>query len=539
MTIDEGRTRNRGAIAWFGSPVPLEGRNEFLARQFLAADQPCTDAQLADPIFLSGLAATIFTQDVEKPNLIVRDLEKHGRRLLDWDCRIVARSATKPGTKLADLLGRVIVNGRRLPVAGLPAIEGKPFEPSETPYPHIHVFEQEVPWAVIADSVVEHPPDKPPDSTLRIIGPGKTLISPETEILLQRAFEDCVEVYLVSIDGGHSGVPVFRAYAELKEGQHGRWPLPYFVKVGDRDKIYTEYWNYQNKVDPYVPFHLGPHLIPKRCHLGALEGVIVGDWVDESEALTGCASGGRAAAAISCLFDRTLYGWHREAEKKQMSIVKTLGQYFPNPKSFPPARLAKARELGATSTPRDLQKLFRRCRSVPVLMGPIHGDLHAKNVHVRAMDAIVIDFFRHDEGPLVYDPACLEAGLLVDGFSNEIKSSDKDHDNDKEVQRILEWLHSIVTLYDHVPLSRAPVHAKPKNPSAWFHACVRQIRLYAEQMECCRGQYAAALALALLIKASKDPALPDPEASRRAAAYLLAERLLTMTFPPERKKKKK
>jgi hypothetical protein len=533
MTIDEGRTRTRGDVAWFGIGVPQEGREEFTTRQFRVAPNPCTDAQLADPDFLSGLAATIFTQDAEKPNLIVRDLERHGRRLLDWDCRIVARSATRPGANLADLLGRVMVNRHPLPVANLPAVEGRPTGLSQTPHPHIHVFAQEIPWAVIADFVVEHPPDKAPDSTLRIIGPGRRLINSEAETLLQRAFEDCIEVYLVSIDGGHSGVPVFRAYAELKDGQHGRWPLPYFVKLGDRDKIYIEYWNYQNKVDPYIPFHLGPHLIPRRCHLGALEGVIVGDWVDESETLTGCASSGRAAAAISCLFDRTLYGWHREAEKKEFSIAETLGRYFPPPASFPAARLAKARELGATSKPSDLEKHFRCCTSVPVLMGPIHGDLHAKNVHVRAIDAIVIDFLRHGEGPLVYDPACLEAGLLVEGFSHEIDlpNLDKGTAKDQELRRSLEWLRSIETLYDHVPLSRAPVHAEPKNPSAWFHACVRQIRLFARQMECHRGQYAAALALALLIKAGKDPAVPEPEASRRAAAYLLAERILRLTFP--------
>jgi Ternary complex associated domain 9 len=529
MTIDEGRTRDRGAVAWFGSVVPKEARSEFVARQFHVDEQPCTDDQLVDPLFLSGLAAVIFTQDAQKPNQIVRDLQTHGQRLLDWDCRVVARTATNPssGANIADLLGRVTVNQRQLPVAGLPAVEGKPVQLSQTPYPHIHIFSQDIPWSVIADFVVEHPPDKPPYTTLRIVGPGKESITPDAEILIKRAFEDCVEVYLVSIDGGHSGVPVFRAYAELKDGQHGRWPLPYFVKLGERNKIYTEYWNYQNKVDPYIPFHLGPHLIPKRCHLGALEGIIVGDWVDESEALTGCANTGRAAAAISCLFDRTLYGWHREAEKKDMPIADTLGRYFPAASRFAETRLERAREFGATSTPDDLKERFQRCTSVPVLMGPIHGDLHAKNVHVRAIDAIVIDFLRHNEGPLVYDPACLEAGLLVEGFSNDSEFSDKD----EKLLRANEWLASIEALYDHIPLSRAPVHPQPKNPSAWFHACVRQIRLYAQQMQCEPCQYAAALALALLIKASKDRDVLEPEASRRAGAYVLAERILKMSFP--------
>jgi hypothetical protein len=72
------------------------------------------------------------------------------------------------------------------------------------------------------------------------------------------------------------------------------------------------------------------------------------------------------------------------------------------------------------------------------------------------------------------------------------------------------------------------VHPEPKNSSAWFQACVRQIRLYAQQMQCRPGQYAAALALALLIKASKDKNAPEPKATRRAAAYMLAARILRM-----------
>ncbi len=52
-------------------------------------------------------------------------------------------------------------------------------------------------------------------------------------------------------------------------------------------------------------------------------------------------------------------------------------------------------------------------------------------------------------------------------------------------------------------------------------------------MESRPHQYAAALALALLVKATKSPKTPEPEASRRAAAYVLAERLLVNAFDPE------
>ena len=35
-----------------------------------------------------------------------------------------------------------------------------------------------------------------------------------------------------------------------------QWPLPYFVKVGERRKVLDEYESYVERVDPYVPFHL-------------------------------------------------------------------------------------------------------------------------------------------------------------------------------------------------------------------------------------------------------------------------------------------
>jgi len=95
---------------------------------------------------------------------------------------------------------------------------------------------------------------------------------------------------------------------------------------------------------------------------------------------------------------------------------------------------------------------------------------------------------------------------------------------------IREWVQSIETLYNDVPLVEPLKHPNPKNSSCWFHACVRQIRRYAQQMQSGENQFAAALALALLTKASKDLNAREPEDSRRAVAYVLAERVLVNTF---------
>jgi hypothetical protein len=184
------------------------------------------------------------------------------------------------------------------------------------------------------------------------------------------------------------------------------------------------------------------------------------------------------------------------------------------PKRMPRSRVERAQSLGAQRSLSQLRVLFERCPSMPIRMGRIHGDLHAANVRVRATDAVVIDFgAMRPDYPIVYDAACLEASLLVEGFALDRRSTDI-------------WLASIKPLFENVRLDEPAAQVTPVNQSAWFYACIRQIRLYARQMENGPGQYAAALAVALLRKASKDPKVAEPEASRRAAAYVLAERVL-------------
>lgn len=111
------------------------------------------------------------------------------------------------------------------------------------------------------------------------------------------------------------------------------------------------------------------------------------------------------------------------------------------------------------------------------------------------------------------DAACLEASLLVEGFADDKRG-------------IQEWLSSVSSLYDNPLLDGTLPYPNPKGHSCWFHVCVRQIRRYARQWECQEHQYAAALAVALLRKAVKDKDAPEPESSRRAVAYVLAERVL-------------
>ena len=517
MGIELNRVRGRKHVAWLNLEPDSEARRILEEREYLVAR--CTEDHLRDPAYLAGLTAVVFSQSAEKPTRIGRELQSHARRLLDYDCRIIVRPSALGAT-----IAENVIASLRLPTVGLPAAVADPKE-GEPPLPCVRYFDIAAPWGSVANFITGSPADPPPNAALKIViddridAVGKRTkceLRDELDLLVRRAFADCAHVHLVPMDDGHSGVSVYRAYAELAGGLEGLWPQPYFIKLGDRAKVLHEYKIYEENVDPYVPFHLGPHLIRGRCCLGAKDGILVGDYVEESESLRDCACTGRSATAIACLFDRTLVGWHRQARQVSQSLSAGLMAKFPFIHNASP-RMRRARELGATRSVKTLKKLFRRCTSQPVLVGPIHGDLHAANVRVRASDAILIDFAAHRNLPLVFDAACLEASLLIEGFAGDHRDAQ-------------EWLKSVEDLYSAPVLDAVRAHPNPKDRSFWFLTSVRQIRRYARQWECGKDQYAAALALALLIKASKDPSVPEPEGSRRAGAYVLAERVLSSTF---------
>ena len=547
MTIDT-LTLNRPQrrrVAWLGVAAPGDGRAVFEERGFEVVTLSAAD--LRNRVNLAPIGAVVFTQRAANLQAIADDLvDADARQLLDYDCRIIIRAFDRPDLHRLPLRIIATAAGRLdLLAVGLPPWEMHRLSrlrwsgQGEPPLPHVRVYGLNAQWSTIANFIMEHPPGAPPSPwpnlTIKVHG-SKRHWRPGYEILLRRAFWDCTEVHLKPMDDGHSGVAVYCAHADLANGQLGRWLLPYFVKIGDRRKVFSEYLNYQDRVDPYIPFHLGPHLIADRCCLGASAGVIVGDFVEESESLVDCARDGRAGAAIACLFDRTLVGWHRSAQKERelsCQIANGFRELFPRMSADLQDRIDRAHALGATRDLGELRALFNCCDSTPVLVGPIHGDLHAGNVRVRATDAILIDFYRHQRGPLLYDAACLEASLLVEGFRDGRKYFRRSTPAHKLAQldaEIREWMQSIESLYQDIPLQNAVEHPDPKHPTCWFHTCVRQIRRYAKEMEIGEHQYAGTLALALLTKATKDLGVPEPEASRRAAAYVFAERVLLQSF---------
>lgn len=508
MAIDIGEARSRNVVAWLNTTPPAEAQKIFEAREYGVVK--CNDSDLADLSYLSGVAAVVFTQSAEKATKVLREIDRHWRKLLDNDCRVIVRPADNDQhSKIIE--ARIGVNKR--PVSFLPRrVAGVVPAHAEDKlwYPKIDFASLNTAWHDVANIVDAHPPDHAPSRSLVI--EGEAHIREGREILFRRAFWNCSHVdvgYMTEL--GRSGASVYRVH--VSRSATSAWSLPCFVKVGKRHRIIDEYNNYVEHLGPEIPFHLGPQLRVERCCLGGCEALLVGDYVDGSETLLRCAYDGRAGPAIACLFDRTLQGWHRTGEK-----VQPLGATgaIEVPSSISPHRLQRARYLGASCELNDLRTLLKACGDMEVRCGRIHGDLHARNILVRGSDAVVIDLGASRDGALLHDPASLEASLLVEGFARARRPVD-------------EWLPGVQALYENVDLSRRIPTIGPMNPAAWFYSCVRQIRLYARQMEREPRQYAAVLASCLLWKARKDKRLAGRAGELRAAAFLLAEKVLTTT----------
>jgi hypothetical protein len=499
-------------ISWHDSDPPDEAVDALKQRGF-SVDR-CSDRQLRDRSHLEGLAAVVFTQSPSKLIAIKEQLEAHAARLLDLGCYIIAVPAKDQRPSLVHLVQQL-----NLPCIGT--------DDKMLPLPHMRIIDETVPWTDIGNFLLRNPPGAPPYGPLEIdlwADNGERISPDETsKILLQRAFHECERVHLNALGGGLSGAEVYVAYPTLRASYTpGRRPLPLFVKIDERGNTVDEYKNYIERVDPHIPFHLGPHLIGDKCFLGSTKGILVGEYVEESESLLDSAKGGRASQAVACLFERTLYGWHRDAREKADGPTN----YPEFPDELPIDRASRAVELGAKTSLQELKALLSNAVSRPMMVGPIHGDLNVRNVRVRGTDAIVIDFLAHrKDGDIVYDAATLEASLFVEGFAPQIPLAGA-----SALIDVRSALESIRPIYDVSFFCLMPPHPAPENPSKWFFECVRQIRKCSYRVEIQSGQYAAALARALLRKACNDRKFSEHEEYRRAAAFVLAEFVLLRTF---------
>ncbi|WIW50486.1 hypothetical protein ML401_35820 (plasmid) [Bradyrhizobium sp. 62B] len=520
MAILDVTALGRSAVGWIGGDLPAAARPPFAERGFLIGERQIASFEPLDPALLASLAAVIIVQEQNFPSRFDKIVRSCVRQLLDYDCRVFILPFGLPGLRqVYRCLEQIRVCASNLPND----ILRKRFTWQKSlgdpmpvpPLPHVTILSPLADWVESANFLVRHRPGEAVQEAVTLtFAPNSEPDNDDAgvaRVLLKRAFKGYSDVHFIPMTEGRSGAAVYRAYPIFGSFH----TMPRFVKLGDRSKIFREFQNYQLNVEKYVPFNLGPRLNYDLCCLGATRGILVGDLIEACESLKVAARGGRAGPAISCLFDRTLHAWYRNIEYRQTSLAQSISSRFP--KIFSRRRLQVARTLGARCNRDQLSRLFGRCSSQPVLFARIHGDLHVENVQVRGHEALIIDFYANQDGPLVWDIATLEASLLVDAFDNDAAWN---------FQR---WWGSVQPLYGGKPLEMLLGHGDPRDTHRWFHEVVRQVRHYASRVAS-PDQYAAALALALLSKASKDPKLDGPEDERRIAAYVLAERVLISNF---------
>ena len=545
MTIREFSPEGtpRAKIAFVGGLPKPEDVDWFGKRQF--ACESCTPEDLRRTEYAIQLEAVIWTQNPEKLNTAPREMGTTVPQLLDHDVRVYIRLATDEN--LTETPRKLVVNSlleSKIPVANLRPEERhtileSPERENNFLMPCVYIFESAFSWPDIATVVCDRPADPSPSFELRF---DETFLHDrfgfeghaERVLLLRRAFRDCSELQLSSLDGGLSGAPAFKAYASLgpgfglvQRGATGAYPHLYFVKIGPRKKIVDEYDNYCGRIFEYVPFHLAPRLRRDRCNLASTQGILVGDFVESSESLITCARGARCVHVISNLFDKTLGGWRKQkrpdTRRSLRSYLETRWQIEGSNDriALPPDRADLVRQLGADADVVPLKKVFEDYGNTSPLVAPAHGDMHATNVLVRHGDAILIDFEKLEQDyPLTYDPASLEGGLLTEGFLEDLE---------KGTFEPTELIQRIEPLYELSALRvDGTTFCRRGDLTEWFFDAVNQIRTLSWAAENEPGQYALTLALCLIRKGcNPHPNLQAevPNVSR-AIAFVFGQKIL-------------
>jgi hypothetical protein len=477
----------RSKVLWFG-PSPHGEVSEFRNRNLrlsINVPNPAEEFRFA--------RAAIFRFNPQKPGKLLADLRSYAAAAIDNGLRIMLVADNDTGQNyISDALSRFEVPGE--------------FRSRTNP-----------PLSELAENAARHDAGPEDNPSLKINDEVAAKLSVEEKLLFRRAFWDCAEIIAEPLPGGNSG-SVFCIYATFRDSVVGPRPLPFFAKIDLKRKIVRELNNYKIYTEHFIPFSSRPNLDHSRCLVGSSQGIIVGNFVEHSETLWDLAIRGHANNAIHSLFDEALRGWRLQAYQdnklpSESNLYEQLGNIV-KAERIPQKRVSTAFSLGATFKAEEIVSLAKSLPAMAHRSAPIHGDLHAKNVRVRDSDAILIDFNSTRSGPIIADPASLEAALV---FS---MANSKDDDDEG-------WRKTVDRLFDEKYFVQAPPPANQPLPREWLWNCVRQIRLVALSMQTTKFEYATVLGIYLL-RCSMFKADYPQEEFRRTYAYMLGERLLKM-----------
>lgn len=346
---------------------------------------------------------------------------------------------------------------------------------------------------------------------------GDVKLDAEQKILLARAFRDCSKVELRRLDDGNTAT-VFQAFVQLPESRVGRRALPFLVKFDRKPKIDRELRNYRECVKPFVPFYAAPHLDDERSLLGARWGVLVANFIEHSRSLDDMIHEGLTQGLVASIFDDALRGWRRQAYheshfKVTSSIAQSLGGagFDGNASQVELAEkiARKAAKFGAVASAVELSRRLCALPAVEHHRAIRHGDLHPRNIRVRNGQAVLIDFAAVGDGPMVGDPAMLDAAIPL---------------RMKETNFAV-WRAYAEKWFAYDNLIRLPDAPAPEEDHVATGEFLRDIRRIGLSDQRTQGEYATAVAVFLLRHAyRKDEGQED--LARRAVLFAAAEAIV-------------
>lgn len=370
----------------------------------------------------------------------------------------------------------------------------------------------------IAERMARHAPG-PPCSAEPEISIADECLDDVGRVLVRRAFPDCARVSLTPLPGGRTA-SVFHVLATFRDSVAGTRPLPFFAKIGPRDKIAEERGKYRDFVEHFIPFNLRPNLHRDRCITGSAKGILVGDFVENAELLWDVVrrnDGAGGTTAIRALFDDTLRGWVRQPFEAGQAVAQgPVAAALPSifaPRKVRAGHLAYARDFGVSEAPIELWEALLGLAGQRYRRAPMHGDLHGLNVFVRGRDAILIDFASVEMGPVTADMASLDTWLAFE----------LPPDADFAPIDQAEWRQTIDELY--APERFWDLTTGADGRLLWLRTSIRQLRSRAQALCSCATEHPAAIAVYLLRRTMYDGDSPA-DAARRGYAYVTAARII-------------
>lgn len=238
------------------------------------------------------------------------------------------------------------------------------------------------------------------------IKPNTLELEDYRKVFLKRAFSDCTEVHLLPLKPGFSASGIYCIHATIQNEQ----PMPYFAKFDSLKNISKEHENYINHVLPLVPFNLRPNIDPNRCILGASNGLLIGNFVENATSLWDSIIAGNSKPVINSLFEDSLRAWRHPINPNIKT--KLFHDCFKHPDATKLSLLQKRwqqakKHFQHIESPEKLIELLTSLE-VNFVNTRVHGDLHTENVQVRNNEAILIDFTKVHWGPSSIDSAALE-----------------------------------------------------------------------------------------------------------------------------------